>query len=127
MDIEIPNRAIFTESSLPAQNQSNVRQLGSNRTEQVDQTSQVASPQLNESELEKGQRLEKSVSQLNEIVQSVQRDLEFSIDETSGDTVVIKVLDTKTDEVIRQIPSEEVLAIARNIESLKGILFSAEV
>ena len=126
MDIEIPNRAIATGNSLPSQNRSNVRRLDSDKADNVGNTSSVVSPDVNESEQDKTQRLENSVSELNAIVQSVQRDLQFSIDEFSGDTV-IKVLDTKTDEVIRQIPSEEVLALTRNIESLKGVLFSAEV
>ena len=71
-------------------------------------------------------RLEDSVSQLKDLVQSVQRDLQFSIDDFSGKTV-ITVLDSRTAEIIRQIPSDEVLALARNIESMKGVLFSAEV
>ncbi len=72
------------------------------------------------------ERLEDSVSQLKDLVQTVQRDLQFSIDDFSGKTV-ITVLDSKTEEIIRQIPSEEVLALAKNIESMKGVLFSAEV
>lgn len=70
--------------------------------------------------------VESTASRLNEAVQSVERDLQFSVDDESGDTI-ITVLDRQTNEVIRQIPSEEVLAIRDNIESLKGILFSAEV
>ena len=72
------------------------------------------------------ERLESSVSQLKDLVQSVQRDLQFSIDDFSGRTV-ITVLDSKTEEIIRQIPSEEVLALAKSIDSMKGVLFSAEV
>lgn len=72
------------------------------------------------------ERLENSVSQLKDLVQSVQRDLQFSIDDFSGKTV-ITVLDSKTEEIIRQIPSEEVLALAKSIDSMKGVLFSAEV
>lgn len=72
------------------------------------------------------EKLKESVSQLNNLVTSVQRDLRFSVDELSGKTV-ITVIDSKTDTIIRQIPSEEVLALAQNIDSLKGVLFSAEV
>ncbi len=72
------------------------------------------------------EQLQDSVSQLKDLVQSVQRDLQFSIDDFSGRTV-ITVLDSKTEEIIRQIPSEEVLALSKNIESMKGVLFSAEV
>jgi uncharacterized FlaG/YvyC family protein len=33
------------------------------------------------------------------------------------------VLDTRSGEVIRQLPSEEVVRVAHNIEKLKGLLF----
>jgi flagellar protein FlaG len=74
--------------------------------------------------------LEQAVSALNSKVQAVQRDLNFSIDEDSGRTVV-KVIDSHTDEVIRQIPSEEVLALARNLSDVvtadaAGLLVKAE-
>ncbi len=56
--------------------------------------------------------LNAAVQQMNTYVQNIQRDLQFSIDEESGRNVV-KVIDSKSKEVIRQIPSEEVLALAR--------------
>jgi flagellar protein FlaG len=58
--------------------------------------------------------LDSAVADLAKYVQSVRRGLEFSRDEESGRTV-ITVLNAETKEVIRQIPSEEVLAIARFI------------
>jgi len=67
-----------------------------------------------------------TVNRLNSAVQSIERELQFKVDEKSGDTI-ITVLDSNTEEVIRQIPTEEVLAIRENIESLKGIIFSAKV
>lgn len=79
----------------------------------------------NQSKVSEAQVVE-TADRLNQVSQSIERDLKFTIDEMSGDTI-ITVLDKKTNEVIRQIPSEEVLAIRENIESLKGILFSAEV
>ena len=75
---------------------------------------------------DQSEKVEENVSRLNEIVQTIQRDLQFSVDDDSGRTVVT-VLDSKTQEVIRQIPTEQVLALSENIENLKGILFSAEV
>jgi uncharacterized FlaG/YvyC family protein len=35
---------------------------------------------------------------------------------------VVKVSDDKTGEIVRQIPSEDALRVARNIEVLTGIL-----
>ena len=59
------------------------------------------------------------VAEINEHVQSIQRDLVFTVDEVSGRDVVT-IMDTKSNEVIRQIPSEEMLQLARNLnEQLK--------
>ncbi len=53
-----------------------------------------------------------AVEAVDSYLQSVDRGLRISVDETLG-TTVIKVLDESTEEVVRQIPSEEVLALAR--------------
>jgi flagellar protein FlaG len=45
--------------------------------------------------------------------------LSFSLDKDTGDTVV-KITDSKTDQVIRQIPSEDALRMARSIDAMQG-------
>lgn len=59
-----------------------------------------------------------SVSQatreIADYMQSVSRALKISVDEDLGATV-IRVLDPQTDKLIRQIPPEEALALARFI------------
>ena len=73
--------------------------------------------------------LQSAVAQLNDYMQNVERSLQFTIDEDSGKDVVT-VLDKKTEEIIRQFPSEEVLVIARQIaEQRDGVvsLFSSKV
>ncbi len=69
--------------------------------------------------------LEGKLAELSEFVQSRQRDLSFSVDDDTGRTVV-KVINTQTDEVVRQIPSEEILAIARRIEDGESGLIELE-
>ena len=61
-------------------------------------------------------QIKKAVTKLNDYVQNIQRDLSFSVDQDSGQTV-IKVLDTQTKEVIRQIPAEETLKLAASIDN----------
>ncbi len=56
------------------------------------------------------------VSSLNRFIQNYRRDMQFSIDESSG-RVVVKVIDMETHEVIRQIPCEEVMALARGLSA----------
>jgi len=62
------------------------------------------------------------VDQLNGYLEGTHRSLRFSIDDDSGRTIV-RVLDTETDEVIRQIPSEETLAVIRHFTELTGYIF----
>ncbi len=69
--------------------------------------------------------LESAVSQLNDYVQSIQRSLSFSIEESTGRTVV-KVFDSQTDELIRQIPPEETLKIAAALQEQTAALFIKE-
>lgn len=72
------------------------------------------------------ERVQAAVAQMNEYIQSTQRDLNFSYDPESGETVV-KVLDRSTQEVIRQIPDEIFLRLAQNHNpDQPGQLFSAQ-
>lgn len=64
---------------------------------------------------ESAQKVEAAVEQLNDYVQSLQRDLRFSLDNDLG-RAVVHVIDRNTDEVIRQIPNETALRLARNLK-----------
>ncbi len=57
----------------------------------------------------------------NKAMQSLEYGLEFSMDNESGE-MMVRVIDRATREVIRQIPSEEMLAIARALDRLRGLL-----
>lgn len=67
--------------------------------------------------------IEKTVSRINEIVRSVQRDLSFNVDQESGRTV-IRVIDSESGELIRQIPSEDLLAIATHLRDFQEEMVS---
>ena len=60
------------------------------------------------------EQLKSAVNDINRALRQSNQGLEFSID-SDTDRVVIKMTDTQTGEVIRQIPSEETLAISRSI------------
>ena len=66
-----------------------------------------------------------AVQRVQDYVQTIERDLQFSIDEDSGRTI-IKVIDPETDEVVRQIPPEELLNILQSLESGNGGLVKAK-
>jgi len=84
------------------------------------QSDPVASVQL---------QLDDAVKGLEQFIQNNRRELRFSVDDDLGRTVVT-ILDSN-DEVIRKIPSEEVLAIARRIKEASSDaevnLFSAKI
>ena len=60
-------------------------------------------------------KLDSVVRDMNEHIQAVHRELSFTIDEESGKTI-IKVIDIGSKEVIRQIPGEEALKVARQLK-----------
>lgn len=70
--------------------------------------------------------LQERVVKLNGYMQNMNRSLQFSIDEQSGQTIV-KVIDADTDKLIRQIPAEELLAVKSSLEEYRGMLLEASV
>ena len=81
-------------------------------------------------------RLQQAVSDINSYVQTVNRELQFRVDEALplGRTV-ISVIDAETEETIREIPSEEVLALAHRLneqlneserDKIEGLIISAQ-
>lgn len=72
------------------------------------------------------QALDHAISSLRSQVQSLQRSLQFSIDKDSGE-VVVKIVDMQTREVIRQIPSQELLDLANSLKSMTGLILKEKV
>ncbi|SOB51795.1 flagellar protein FlaG [Pseudomonas lundensis] len=70
----------------------------------------------------KREDLEKAVNDIREFVQSTQRQLDFSIDDSTG-VVVVKVIATHSGEVIRQLPSETALKLAQSLSDAGSLLF----
>lgn len=73
------------------------------------------------------EKVQAAVAQMNEFIQSTQRDLHFSYDAESGNTIV-KVIDRNTQEVIRQIPDQIFLKLAETLDPQMPLsLFNAKV
>lgn len=69
--------------------------------------------------------VEKAISSIQGFVQSIRRDLNFDFDDSSG-RVVVKVTDSVSGDVVRQIPTEDALRLAENLEEIRSLLFKAE-
>lgn len=101
----------------------NSLQLHSPEVAPLPRATAKAQPELPsaESKAEPPQRLDHAVERIQTFVAPLSSDLQFLIDNDSGESVV-KVIDRATKDVIRQIPSEEALQIARALDRLQGLL-----
>lgn len=77
-------------------------------------------PQAAEESKPNKEELGKSVQKLQDFVSMSAADVSFSIDEASGIDIV-KVVDRASKEVIRQIPSKEVIALSQALDRLQGL------
>ena len=71
------------------------------------------------------ENLPEMVEALNARMQQMHHGLRFSVDDSSG-RIVVKVIDLDTEEVIRQIPSEEMLAIMHQVGDSQSMIFNDE-
>jgi len=101
----------------------NHQELVNNKVEEQlnkDNTAKILQEDKEKEAKEKEAREEEvddKVTKINQSIQGIQRNLAFSVDKDL-DQIVINVIDKKTDEVIRQIPSEEFLELARNLQGM---------
>jgi len=69
------------------------------------------------------ERVEQAVQQIQSYLNDSQRQLQFQVDSASGRTIV-RVVNPETKELIRQIPGEEMLKLARSIGANGGQIIS---
>ena len=69
------------------------------------------------------QNLQEAIDRLNQQLKANGRDLSFQMDEEIN-RPIITVRNIETGEVVRQIPSEEIIRMAHSIEEGKGLLFN---
>lgn len=97
------------------------------QAEAVKEATEAKAKQAVESSKEEDSAVADAVAKLNDYVQNVERKLEFQVDEGSGETIV-KVYDKGSQELIRQMPNEEALALSQRLNMEEPLmLFSAKV
>lgn len=69
--------------------------------------------------------VERAVADMNDFFQTVQRSLQFTLDEESG-TMVVQIKDD-AGKVVKQIPTEEALELSRRLDQFRGLLFEGKV
>jgi len=86
-------------------------------------STEIKSSGVNEAAQPTREVVAKAAAKLQEFVHSMGRNLNFSVDETTGYNVV-RVVNPDTGELIRQLPSEELLKISRDFQRLNNVLVS---
>lgn len=66
-----------------------------------------------------------AVQEIQEFVDNVTTNLQFAVDDRTG-KIVVSVVDAETKQVVRQIPSEDVMKLARTLDRMQGLLFSGK-
>jgi flagellar protein FlaG len=115
-------------SSVPVAQQSVAMRSPSNSlgaSPQVDLSVPKVEIQVNTEAMKKN--LEAAISHLNELMRDGGRDISFQMDPSIKGQPVIIVRKEDTGEVIRQIPSPEVLKVAHSIDALKGLLMNKQI
>lgn len=86
------------------------------QTKDIVQAEQVAKKQVQPEEL---------LQQIKSLTEEGLYSVRFENDERSSE-LVVKVVDRESDEVIRQVPAEEILKIQATLEDLRGNLVNTE-
>ena len=81
------------------------------------------SPEINFDPNKVRENLSAAIGMLNKQMEASKRGLGFSYDD-SKKTAVVKVTDAASGEVVRQIPTEQILKMAHQIDIYKGMLYN---
>jgi len=119
----VENSDLFVRPKEPAEIQGpkapkpieQTRELNQKASSAVQLTADAVSPE----------RLAELVKILQEAVPAKANSLRFQMDEVL-DRPVVSVIDEKSGELIRQLPSDEVIRAAHNIEKMRGVIFEGE-
>jgi flagellar protein FlaG len=119
MEIQSQSIAAMT-ASVQGNSTAAVKTSGASSSVQASSAATVAAPSIDRKQLEEAIR---SMDEAINVTQPPQ--LAFSIDEDTERTVV-RVTDANTGDLIRQIPTEEALAISKSLDKLQGLLIKQQ-
>lgn len=118
MTIEsITSATLNTSSVAPSETRASARSSGASEVAAAPATDAATPAQPSASEAQ----LQDAVNAANDFIKPITNSVEFSLDKDAN-KMVVKVMDNATKEVIRQIPSVEMLAIAKALDKIQGLL-----
>lgn len=111
-------------SPVPSLTTSTTKKMSASNTENIVIAASIVGSKISNS-VESEEQVKQAVQKIQGTVNNLAQNLQFSIDEDTGKTI-IKVMDVHTEEVIRQIPTEEAVEIARTLDKVQGLLFNGK-
>ena len=124
----MPSESISVTPAIPTGSQpvgSVTRPPASPEVSPFSKDAQPKEVQSSESVASSREDLEKEIEDVQIMMELRNRSVTFSRDEEAG-AEVIKVIDSKSGDVIRQMPSEELLTFMRNLTRMLGTFVSKE-
>jgi flagellar protein FlaG len=115
-----------TQTNMDVSGVKNLSVVG--KTAEVQKTNPVPldlSKELKPSEIKK-EDVEAMVDALKDLTETLQTKLNFSVD-AGTNSIVVKVIDKDTDQVIKQIPPESMLELQEKMQDLTGFLLSENI
>jgi len=103
------------------------------KTQTVDTIKTVSEPVKNQKDEKKLKSvapledMQKMVDTLNEYMDDLTTDIGFFINKKLNNQVIIEIKNRKTDELIKQIPSEELVRISEKMAELTGLLLDKSI
>jgi len=110
--------AVSHENSRSSPRPRNNAGVFSSGTAQVADTRAASSAAAQPAEIEVVQQL---AAELGDALSQSQGDLSVSVDQDSG-TVIMRITDEVTGEIVKQFPAEELLKVDKSMEKIVGLL-----
>ena len=117
-----PNELPSTPVVSPAKSKSEVKPVSTVSIHDIRRMADIKKDESLNEISENVEAIREVIEALNAAMKEASTNLHFSVDDNSN-RYVVKVQDSSTGEVIRSVPGEAILRMARQIESLKGVLF----
>ncbi|CCU80827.1 hypothetical protein HSACCH_02342 [Halanaerobium saccharolyticum subsp. saccharolyticum DSM 6643] len=120
----LSSQQLYNNNNNSSENIRTEKIKSNNKKTNTKATSLQEKKEYNQQELE--DEVRESVKDVNEIVDQVKEGLSFQIHEDTEE-LMVQVIDINTDEVIKELPPEEMLDLKARIHEMVGILIDEKV
>ncbi len=121
----LPQQAAWQEPDIKKKSEPSVKAIEETELGNLKASGEDEKERLEENLFDR-EELEKIANETKEVLEGINEAIRFSISKDTGD-IVVQVVNKKTDEIIRQIPPEELVKLRTKLKEICGILFDRKV